>query len=136
LFVQSIYRHGLRVGIGHFHKRGYASSDSGPALRINITLVRKSGITKMHLIIQYPGNKVQAPCIDNFTALLKDNFGDFVLKYFRNPVSFYKYRTRKGTAFVNKDCLMDKFHNCLGLMLPDIFLQRKFITPKKASPKM
>ena len=51
LFVECFECGSLRIGIRHIEKGGYASSSCSPTLCIEICLLRKSWLTKMHMII-------------------------------------------------------------------------------------
>ena len=51
LIFKSLERGGLRIGIRHVEIGGYTSSSCCPTLCVDISLLRKSWLTKMHMII-------------------------------------------------------------------------------------
>ena len=68
LILPSLYRCGRRLSIGHIHKRGYTASDSGLTLALYARLVRKTGFSEMHLVINSTGEKPQATAINDICS--------------------------------------------------------------------
>ena len=111
LILPSLYRCGRWLSIGHIHKRGYTASDSGLTLALYVRLVRKTGFTEMHLVINSTGEKPQATAINRYLLALEQTQGHCSPSYidaYESPID--QDRADKRSAFIGdsrltKECL-------------------------------
>ena len=110
LILPSLYACGRWLSIGHIHKRGYTTCDSGLTLALYARLVRKTGLTEMHLVINSTGEKPQATAINDICSL-KNRLRDILtLIYRRYESPINQDRADKRSAFIGdsrltKECL-------------------------------
>ena len=134
--MQQLLRRRLRIGVRHIHERSHATCHSSTALRIDVSLVRQSGLTKMHMFIDDARDEVFACGIDDCSG---SEICDFVSAYNLGNLAIRNEDTcHKGLAFVDKCRIFDiVIHQLfLGLILPVMPLQRRLSTPKTASRKI
>ena len=136
LLLQKVLRRGLRHRVGHIHERGHAPGNGGTAFGVDVSLVRHSRLTEMHMLIDDARNQILSGAVNHGGGAgikvfaLTDNLGNLAI---RN-----KNTCREGLSLVDKCRIFNIIvhQTFFGLILPVIPRQRRLRTPKTASLKM
>ena len=142
LLLQKLLRSGLRVGVGHVHKRGHATGHGCMAFGVDVPLVVQARLAEMHMLIDDTRNEVFA-CSVNLMRQFHVKTCNLVRRGvvpFPNNLGNLAVRNKntchEGLAFVDKCRIFNKIVHFLGFIFPVKPLQRRLMTPKTASLKM